>query len=452
MQRIRTGNTINLQYSVFVENGEDRIPEDFTGVPVTVVLKNTSYRTVVKTTPVIEGNVINVTIPGQPPLKPGRYNITVIYSKNGTDYALDSDVFAIVERSNEIGGETCCPDVEIMTVRVSGSVVFAGGATLEQIQSNWNETNVESPAFIVNKPTLAKVAASGSYNDLEDKPEMPELPSLATVATTGQYDDLEGIPNIPQWAMQAEKPEYTAQEVGATPAEEGKGLSANDFTDVYKRMLDSTRTVQLANYSAGNYTIAAPYSDLMLVKFSSTNVASTTPTITLSTDPLTVYPIKINSRNARQLEIVSQSFAFVYFDRGAANVFAVEIDPATDATALAGIAKNEYISPATLKYVLDNRPAAEGKASPAIIYCPQDLPVETNRISFVGLDLPEGYVPQAGDVVIAKNGTILKAESVEIEFDRINTTYLTSYATKQYVDDLIGDINTILDNINGEAI
>lgn len=29
---------------------------------------------------------------------------------------------------------------------------------------------------------------------------------------------------------------------------------------------------------------------------------------------------------------------------------------------------------------------------------------------------------------------------------------LTSYATKDYVDDIVGDISSVLDNINGEVI
>jgi hypothetical protein len=36
----------------------------------------------------------------------------------------------------------------------------------EQLQSNWTESNLNSPAYIKNKPNLAKVATTGNYYDL----------------------------------------------------------------------------------------------------------------------------------------------------------------------------------------------------------------------------------------------------------------------------------------------
>lgn len=43
----------------------------------------------------------------------------------------------------------------------------------EQIQSDWNESDEESYAFIKNKPILSTVAISGSYADLLNKPFIP---------------------------------------------------------------------------------------------------------------------------------------------------------------------------------------------------------------------------------------------------------------------------------------
>ena len=47
------------------------------------------------------------------------------------------------------------------------------GGTIVQQQVNWNETNPASVSYILNKPSLATVATSGSYNDLLDKPAIP---------------------------------------------------------------------------------------------------------------------------------------------------------------------------------------------------------------------------------------------------------------------------------------
>ena len=85
------------------------------------------------------------------------------------------------------------------------------------VQSDWNVTNAASDAFIKNKPTLATVATSGSYDDLSDKPTIPAAqvqsnwaqttttavdyiknkPALSTVATSGSYNDLSDKPTIP---------------------------------------------------------------------------------------------------------------------------------------------------------------------------------------------------------------------------------------------------------------
>lgn len=62
---------------------------------------------------------------------------------------------------------------------------IAAGAEVN-VNADWNAT--EGDALILNKPTLATVATSGSYDDLTSKPV------LATVATSGLYDDLSGKP------------------------------------------------------------------------------------------------------------------------------------------------------------------------------------------------------------------------------------------------------------------
>ena len=90
-----------------------------------------------------------------------------------------------------------------------------------QVQSDWNASS--GMGQILNKPNLATVATSGSYNDLIDKPTIPgqvqadwtesdtsssayiqHKPSLATVATSGSYNDLSGKPTIPAAQIQSD--------------------------------------------------------------------------------------------------------------------------------------------------------------------------------------------------------------------------------------------------------
>lgn len=47
-----------------------------------------------------------------------------------------------------------------------------------QVQTDWNA--VSGMGVLLNKPTLATVATSGSYNDLSNKPPIPAAPSIST--------------------------------------------------------------------------------------------------------------------------------------------------------------------------------------------------------------------------------------------------------------------------------
>lgn len=73
-----------------------------------------------------------------------------------------------------------------------------------------------------NSADLAVVATSGSYTDLINTPTIPSLTGYATETWVGQQGYLtsftESDPTVPSWAKQSQKPSYTAQEVGALPA------------------------------------------------------------------------------------------------------------------------------------------------------------------------------------------------------------------------------------------
>jgi hypothetical protein len=73
-----------------------------------------------------------------------------------------------------------------------------------QVQASWTETNSSSPAYIVNKPTLAAVATTGAYNSLTGRPDLTAyatVASLKPVATSGSYADLSNLPNLGLYAL-----------------------------------------------------------------------------------------------------------------------------------------------------------------------------------------------------------------------------------------------------------
>lgn len=127
--------------------------------------------------------------------------------------------------------------------------------TLTQVQSDWAEDDSSQVSYIQNKPTLATVATSGSYNDLSNKPTIPTVDQvydsasanaqsgvavasavsgkqdtisdlstirsgaeagatavqpgdLATVATSGSYADLSNKPTIPTVSDNVAKLQY----------------------------------------------------------------------------------------------------------------------------------------------------------------------------------------------------------------------------------------------------
>lgn len=143
-----------------------------------------------------------------------------------TSVLLEGARFTVNLRNLSTGAvQTSVLDLPVASEQYPGLITAEGFTKLEgieegaqvNVQSDWNESAADSDAFIKNKPNLAPVATSGSYNDLTDKPSAPEIPdqvnadwnatsgvaqilnkpNLATVATSGQYNDLEGKPAIP---------------------------------------------------------------------------------------------------------------------------------------------------------------------------------------------------------------------------------------------------------------
>lgn len=120
----------------------------------------------------------------------------------------------------------------------------------EQVQASWTEEDSAEPSFIRNKPELANVATTGSYEDLEDKPDIPAAqiqsdweqnddeavdfiknkPELATVATTGDYADLENKPDIPAAQIQSDWTQNNDESADFIKHKPGnfQGATAND--------------------------------------------------------------------------------------------------------------------------------------------------------------------------------------------------------------------------------
>ena len=145
---------------------------------------------------------------------------------------------------------------DLATVATSGSYDdLSGKPTIPgpQVQSDWAESDNSKPDFIKNKPDLAAVATSGDYNDLSNKPTIPDpqvqsdwneadsskvdyiknKPNLATVATSGSYNDLSDKPTIPPGVV-------VDQHYNATSENAQSGKAVAEALDSYQALPAST--------------------------------------------------------------------------------------------------------------------------------------------------------------------------------------------------------------------
>ena len=166
-----------------------------------------------------------------------------IKTQVNADWNASSGAAQILNKPTIPSGEALVPahsssdSGKVLGVNSSGNTewVNAGGGGA-QVQSNWTESDPTAVSYIQNKPNLATVATSGSYNDLTNTPTIPAAqvnadwnsssgvseilnkPNLATVATSGSYNDLSNKPTIPTLATLNTAGITDIQQVSALPA------------------------------------------------------------------------------------------------------------------------------------------------------------------------------------------------------------------------------------------
>lgn len=203
-----------------------------TSKPVRAYLDSVTARKQYCPTTSVDGNIVYLSCNNA---TAGVYTLTVTCTDtNGKARRYKSD--ACIEVYDLTSAAEIAGSFDEQTYEMNGVFyTFGGGGT---VQSDWDETNPESPAYILNKPDLSDYATDEELQAVEEQ-----------------------IPDVPEWAMQPQKPTYTPQEVGAQPliadldviragAEKGAtayqkpsgGIPENDLSQVVKSALQLANT------------------------------------------------------------------------------------------------------------------------------------------------------------------------------------------------------------------
>ena len=127
----------------------------------------------------------------------GADGLTTKISVTGSTYTQSNGLITLPDYPTLSGsgsGLTTTQEQQITTAYNHSQSPHAPSNAEQNVQSNWNETNTSSDAYIKNKPILSTVATSGSYNDLSNKPSIPSnlvtgssVSYIIWVGTQAQY-------------------------------------------------------------------------------------------------------------------------------------------------------------------------------------------------------------------------------------------------------------------------
>ena len=120
----------------------------------------------------------------------GADGLTTQIRVNGTTYTQSNGLITLPNYPTLSGtgsGLTTTQEQQITSAYNHSQSAHAPSNAEQNVQSNWNETNTTSDAYIKNKPILSTVATSGSYNDLSNKPTIPSVPSNLVTGSATSY-------------------------------------------------------------------------------------------------------------------------------------------------------------------------------------------------------------------------------------------------------------------------
>ena len=155
-------------------------------------------------------------------------NVNIIVQDTINDIVVNS---AVTVETIDINVQVAVDEVTIIA-NPNEYVINVNRIIGEQVQSDWNETDINAPDFIKNKPIIPAAQVNSDWNatsgvaEILNKPTIPSIDGLATVIYVDQQD-----------ALKVDKVT-------------GYGLSKNDFTDTLKTKLDGIQDGAEVNVNA----------------------------------------------------------------------------------------------------------------------------------------------------------------------------------------------------------
>ena len=174
------------------------------------------------------------------------------YQYNGTNW-IEKEFGTAAEATTSEAGLMSASDKTKLTGIESGAEV--------NVQSDWNETNTSSDAYIKNKPVLKTVATSGSYNDLTNKPTIPTKSSW-------NYDDTYVKYSTAQSLTEAQK----------TQARTNIGAGTSNFSGSYDDLANKP-----AIPTVNNATLTIQQNGTNVATFTANSSSDVTANITIPT-------------------------------------------------------------------------------------------------------------------------------------------------------------------------
>jgi hypothetical protein len=120
-------------------------------------------------------------------------NVNIIVQDTINDIVVNA---AVVVETIDINVQAAVDEVQIIA-NPNNYVVNINRIIGEQVQSDWTQTDNQAPDYIKNKPSIPAAQVNSDWDATTGVAQILNKPTLATVATSGSYTDLINKPTIP---------------------------------------------------------------------------------------------------------------------------------------------------------------------------------------------------------------------------------------------------------------